>query len=145
METEHSTVAGTTLYMAPEVMQAGSNFDGGDGGEGSQQPQEGESPKKSVKYGRKADIWSLGMTLCELANGESPYKSAAAAIYSVCVSKNLPRFPDIFSPEAHHFLTRSLTYDVRERADAGELLEHVFMAPRVCSIFFVSLCLSSLF
>ena len=57
-------------------------------------------------YGRKADVWSLGVTLSEMSTGRSPYRTAAAAIYSVCVSKKYPSFPDEMSADAHSFLSR---------------------------------------
>lgn len=57
-------------------------------------------------YGRKADVWSLGVTLSEMSTGRSPYRTAAAAIYSVCVSKKYPSFPDEMSTDAHSFLSR---------------------------------------
>ena len=56
-------------------------------------------------YGRKADIWSLGVTLVEMATGKPPYRNAAAAIYAVCVTKDYPKFEEGMSLEAEHFLS----------------------------------------
>jgi serine/threonine protein kinase len=165
-ETEHSTVTGTTIYMAPEVMQAGgtveeeeddekgeeeervknhnhnNNSDSKQGEKDNNNNNSNNNSGKKIKYGRKADIWSLGMTLCELSTGNSPYKNGASAIYCVCVSKQLPSFPGLFTAEAHHFLLRCLTYEVEKRADAWELQEHVFLSPKVSYLFSLLFSLS---
>lgn len=107
---EHATVAGTTIYMAPEVMQAGNDDRPTTAADGRAVDGGGEVDAGDIgpvtKYGRKADIWSLGMTLVELSTGIPPYKNAAAAIYAVCVSKKFPSFPEHFTVHAHNFLHR---------------------------------------
>ncbi len=85
---DHETVVGTTIYMSPEVMKG---------------------PDQEKGYGRKTDIWSIGITLCEMATARSPFKNAASAIYSVCVSKEYPRLPSHMSDDACNFLDRYQT------------------------------------
>jgi len=104
-ELNHGTMAGTTIYMSPEVMS------GAEGG-----------------YGRKADIWSLGITLCEMAHAKAPFQNATVAIYAVCVSKIFPTFPERYSAAAHSFLGACLREDVKERSTCKELLKHDFLA-----------------
>ena len=57
-------------------------------------------------YGRKTDIWSLGITLIEMALGKSPFRSTAAAIYSICILKEYPKFPNNFQNNAKDFLSK---------------------------------------
>ena len=59
-----------------------------------------------VGYGRKADIWSVGVTVVEMGTAKPPFRNAAAAIYAVCVSKELPSLPLEMSVDAHHFVSR---------------------------------------
>ena len=79
-------------------------------------------------YGRKADVWSLGVTLSEMSTGRSPYRTAAAAIYSVCVSKKYPSFPDEMSTDAHSFLSRCTL--------------HLFASPRLALLCLALPCLA---
>lgn len=114
---DHGTVVGTTIYMSPQVMRGGAAEDVDEAPEG---------------YGRKADVWSLGVTLVEMASGKPPYRNAAAAIYSVCVTKDYPKFGEGMSPEAYHFLDRCLVEETRYRADCKELLAESFVTERLC-------------
>mmetsp|Transcript_1758 Transcript_1758/g.3156 ORF Transcript_1758/g.3156 Transcript_1758/m.3156 type:complete len:849 (+) Transcript_1758:216-2762(+) len=105
-----NSVIGTAIYMSPEVMRGNDS----------------ENPDENSGYGRSTDIWSLGVTFCEMASGNKPYKNAAAAIFSVCVSKQYPTLPETMSEEAVSFLGRCLVDDPTARADCRELLAHPF-------------------
>lgn len=117
-EGAHGTVIGTTVYMSPEVMR------------GNTDDFEATDEHASKGYGRKADVWSLGVTLCEMATGTPPYRNAAAAIYSVMVGKEFPKLPDHMSVEAHQFLGRCLVTEPSKRAGCKELEAMAFCAPQ---------------
>eukprot|EP01038_Epipyxis_sp_PR26KG_P006841 gene6841-9365_t len=87
-----------------------------------------QTPTTQKGYGKKADIWSVGITLCEMSTARSPFKSAGAAIYNVCVTKNYPTFPENFSTEAHAFLGRCLVGNPSDRANCTELRAHPFLS-----------------
>ena len=53
---------------------------------------------KQSNYGRKADIWSFGCTLIELATGKNPWSeynfdNPVAAIMKIAISNDIPLIP----------------------------------------------------
>jgi len=106
-EHQHSMI-GTTIYMAPEVMKSD------------------ENDAENSGYGRKADIWSLGMMVLEMAKGKPPYSNPGAAIYKVCMTNELPPFPASMSTDGQGFVAKCLDRDPTCRPDALELQRHPF-------------------
>ena len=102
---QRHTVIGTPFWMAPEVIQeTGHNY--------------------------KADIWSLGITLIELAEGHPPLCNLhpLRAIF-VIPSRPPPSFTDKskWSPEMNEFLALCLTKDPNQRPTAKQLLLHPWL------------------
>lgn len=97
------TAIGTTQFMAPEIMT----------GNGA--------------YGAKADIWSLGMAVIEMATGKPPWSNPAHAVYKICMTDDLPPLPDTLSEEAHDFLALCFRRESSERPSAETLLQHPFL------------------
>lgn len=102
---KRNTVIGTPFWMAPEVIQ-------------------------EIGYDCGADIWSLGITALEMAEGKPPYGDIhpMRAIFMI-PSKPPPSFrdPDKWSPELIDFVSRCLVKNPEERATASELLRHPFI------------------
>ncbi|XP_077537327.1 serine/threonine-protein kinase hippo [Haemaphysalis longicornis] len=103
---KRNTVIGTPFWMAPEVIQ-------------------------EIGYDCVADIWSLGITALEMAEGKPPYGDIhpMRAIFMI-PTKPPPSFrdPDRWSPEFIDFVSRCLVKNPEERATASELLQHVFIS-----------------
>ncbi|KAJ8325356.1 hypothetical protein O5D80_006296 [Batrachochytrium dendrobatidis] len=99
------TVIGTPFWMAPEVIQE-------DG------------------YGTNADIWSLGITCIEMAEGRPPYYNLhpMRAIFMI-PSKPPPKLEaeNDFSEGFRKFIARCLTKNPAQRPSAKELLEDPFI------------------
>lgn len=98
---------GTLLYMAPEMI---------------------EPPADSRRYGLAVDIWSLGCTIIEMADGKGPWSHLKGFSFFFKVSQGeLPPIPDILSSEAKDFIRRCLKWKPEERANVSELLHHPFV------------------
>ena len=78
------------------------------------------------KYDEKVDIWSLGITLIELAEMKPPYSDLhpMSALFKIPTSAP-PTLKDRsrWRPEFHDFLSQCLVQDASKRASAGELLK----------------------
>ncbi|XP_055906555.1 dual specificity mitogen-activated protein kinase kinase hemipterous isoform X2 [Eupeodes corollae] len=100
--------AGCAAYMAPERID----------------------PKKP-KYDIRADVWSLGITLVELATARSPYEGCNTdfEVLTKVLDSEPPSLPRDkgFSPEFHDFVTKCLTKNHQERPKYPELLEQPFI------------------
>ncbi|RNA22817.1 dual specificity mitogen-activated kinase kinase 6 [Brachionus plicatilis] len=81
-------------------------------------------------YSIKADIWSLGISLIEIATGHHPFKDSPGllGLIKVIVSKDPPKLDETkFSPELCEFANKCLVKMPDNRASCSELLDHEFI------------------
>ncbi|KFM62497.1 hypothetical protein X975_21250, partial [Stegodyphus mimosarum] len=81
-------------------------------------------------YDYKADIWSLGITLIELAEMDPPNHEMTPMRVLLKIQKQDPPTlsqPSKWSKQFNDFLTKCLVKDPQKRASAKELLEHPFI------------------
>ncbi|CCE85254.1 Piso0_004836 [Millerozyma farinosa CBS 7064] len=102
---KRTTMAGTPYWMAPEVIREGDT------------------------YNFKADIWSLGITLFEIATGNPPYSDKDASWAMQMISKSTP--PRLegreYSDGLKEAIALCLDEDPEERPSAEDLLKCKFV------------------
>jgi serine/threonine protein kinase len=109
---KRKTVVGSPFWMAPEVIRE-SHYDG------------------------RADVWSLGITVIEMAEGTPPHSNLnpLRAIF-VIPNKPAPTLadPDNWSPEMLDFVRCCCQKDPNQRYDSAQLSTHPFVKQEVIAL-----------
>ncbi|KAI7848191.1 Pkinase-domain-containing protein [Circinella umbellata] len=101
---KRNTFVGTPYWMAPEVIREGSSYD------------------------YKADIWSLGITVFEMAVGNPPLSNIDPMRAIIMIPKSKPpQIPDQFSIFIREFVDLCLCEEPNERPNADELIKTKFI------------------
>uniref|UniRef100_A0A3Q3WCZ8 non-specific serine/threonine protein kinase n=1 Tax=Mola mola TaxID=94237 RepID=A0A3Q3WCZ8_MOLML len=99
------SLVGTPYWMAPELISR-------------------------LPYGPEVDIWSLGIMVIEMVDGEPPYFNEPPLKAMKMIRDNLPpKLKNLHkvSPLLKGFLDKMLVRDPAQRATASEILKHPFL------------------
>ena len=97
---KRQSVVGTPSWMAPELI-------------------------RGLEYDSKVDVWSLGITALEMADGEPPLMSEPPLRALLLITIQGPpelQAPDNWSPPFKHFLRRCFELNPTKRASSEQLL-----------------------
>lgn len=97
-----TSIKGTPLYMAPELVQ--------------------ERP-----YNYSADLWSLGVICYELFVGQPPFYTNSLISLIHLIVENPVKYPDTMSSDFRSFLQGLLQKDPKRRLGWPDLLHHPFI------------------
>ena len=102
-----NTWVGSTTYMSPERISG-------------------------LQYIWNSDIWSLGISLVEIATGKFPYQQDHGELELVdlldrIVDMEPPKLPETFSADFRDFIALTLVKRVEERPHAEMLVGHPFV------------------
>ena len=108
-ESKRTSVVGTPYWMAPELI-------------------------KAEQYDSSVDVWSLGITLIEMAEGEPPFMNLPVLKALLTITTRPPSTlkDKSWSPAIKDFLKQCLEVKPDKRATAEQLLLHPFME-KACS------------
>ncbi|XP_059846179.1 serine/threonine-protein kinase 10 isoform X2 [Hypanus sabinus] len=107
---KRETFIGTPYWMAPEVVMC--------------------ETMKDTPYDYKSDIWSLGITLIEMAQIEPPHHELNPMRVLLKIAKGDPptlENPSKWSTEFNDFLKKALDKNPDTRLSAAQLLQHAFV------------------
>ena len=103
------TTAGTPHWMSPEVLL-------------------------KSEYNKKTDIWSLGITAIEMAEGDPPYSDINYYWAMFIIPRQPPKGlsqPEKWSQQFNNFVSRCLIVDNKQRPTAKELLLDPFIEENI--------------
>uniref|UniRef100_A0A8B9LVB4 Myosin IIIB n=1 Tax=Astyanax mexicanus TaxID=7994 RepID=A0A8B9LVB4_ASTMX len=105
-----NTSVGTPFWMAPEVIACEQQFD--------------------YSYDARCDVWSLGITAIELADGDPPLSEMHPVKALFKIPRNPSptlRHPEQWCRSFSHFIAQCLIKDFEARPSVTHLLEHPFV------------------
>lgn len=108
---KRDTFIGSPFWMAPEVVMC--------------------ETFRDHPYEYKVDVWSLGITLIELAQMQPPNHDLTPMRVLLRIQKSDPptlQQPNKWSPEFNDFIKRCLIKDPNQRPSIEELLRHKFIS-----------------
>lgn len=102
-----NTSVGTPYWMAPEVIACEQQLD--------------------QSYDSRCDVWSIGITAIELAEGDPPLSDIHPMRALFQIPRNPPPCltkPDAYSPQLNDFISDCLVKDLEQRPFSKEIIKH---------------------